>query len=535
MTRRRATRARLAATRPIAPRTVSAGAKASSLDGARRGRELEALAGAAPVDLVVVGGGITGVYVALDAATRGLSVVLLERDDLAAGTSRWSSKLVHGGLRYLAQGRIGIAYESAVERGILMERTAPHLTHALAMVVPAGGAMPVGAAALAGVGTGITDLLRVAAGTRRATLPHPRFITAQETRLLAPALRRDGLRGAVLYWDGQLVDDVRLVVAVARTAAAFGARILTRCDVEVASGEGVRVRDRHGGGTFELPARAVVNATGVWADRLHDEVTLRPSKGAHLLIDPAALGRPVAGLTVPVPDEPGRFVFLLPQPDAPVLVGLTDREVDHLDDVPVADAVDRDYLLGAMRAALEVEITDRDIVGSFAGLRPLLAGGERDTADLSRAHRVLERDDGLLTLVGGKLTTARRMAEDVVDQVVERTGVPAGACVTARQPLVGAGPREALAQLPLPRAAVRRYGTEATDIAALVAADPSLGEPLYPGAPYRAVDVAWALAHEGALDVDDVLDRRTRLGLLPAQRDAARPAVEALLAAAGAR
>lgn len=510
---------------------MTAGRKPSSLDRDRRQRELEDLAAGREVDLVVVGGGITGAYVALDAATRGCSVALLEQHDLAHGTSRWSSKLVHGGLRYLAHGELGLAHESAVERGILMERTAPHLTRALPMLVPVGATMGWGQAALTGVGFALADGLRISAGTRRATLPHPGWVGAPEARLLVPALHATRVRGAVRTWDGQLLDDARLVVAVARTAAAFGARILTRCAVTAIDGRDVHVEDRVAGETVRIRARAVVNATGVWADRLHPEVRLRPSKGAHLLVRPEALGRPSAALTVPVPDEPGRYVFALPQPEGPVLIGLTDDPVDAVSDEPTVDDHEQAFLLGAISAALQVPLGPGDVVGSFAGLRPLLAGSDARTADLSRAHAVIEGRDGLLTLVGGKLTTARRMAADVLDRLVAREGWAAGPCITAEQPLVGALPRARLAELGAPPWLVARYGAEAVEVAARLAAEPELAAKVVDDRSERLVDLVWGLEHEGALTVDDLLDRRLRLGVVPDARRRARPAAEAALAA----
>lgn len=528
----------------------AAAVRPSSLHERRRDRELEQLAAGMVVDLVVIGGGVTGTSVALDAATRGLSVALVEARDLAFGTSRWSSKLVHGGLRYLASGQLGLAAESARERGILLERTAPHLVRSLAMLVPAGIGSTLGEAALAGLGTAVADLLRIAAGTRRATLPHPRWIGPAEARLLAPGLTGDDLRGAVLYWDGQLGDDARLVVALGRTAAAFGARVLTGCEVTEAAGDGVRLRvttlrgptrgpngDRVSGPAAEhldVRARAVVNATGVWAQRLHPEVRLRPSRGAHLLLRPEAVGSPIAGVTLPVAEASGsRFVFLLPQPEGPVLVGLTDEPVTAISDVPEVTADDEDFLLRAVRRAFGADVGPADVVGRFAGLRPLLdaegAEGVR-SADLSRAHRLLARPDGLVTIVGGKLTTARRMAADVVDHVVAREGWSVGPCVTARQPLVGAASRARLARLAAPPWRIARYGTEAPELTAWVASEPELATPVAPGTPLQLVDLVWAVAHEGGRSVDDLLDRRTRLGLQPALRAAAQPAAEAALA-----
>lgn len=509
--------------------------KPSSLNARRRTHHLDVLTGGEVVDVLVVGGGITGAGVALDAALRGLRVALLERGDLAAGTSRWSSKLVHGGLRYLASGDLDLAHESAVERGVLMERTAPHLTRALPMLVPVRRGAPATDVVGLRVGVALGSVLRVAARTSRATLPPPGFLGPERTVRLVPALRPDGLIGGVLNWEGQLVDDARLVVAVARTAASFGARVVTHAEVTDVAGDEVVARDQLSGGTFTVRARAVVNATGVWADRLHPEVALRPSKGSHLVVRGEALGRPSGALVIPVPGERNRYVFALPQADgrggpAPVLVGLTDDPVDAVADVPIADEADRTFLLEVLGGAIDREIDEGDVIGSFAGLRPLLAGDDGPTADLSRRHRILERSDGLVTLVGGKLTTYRRMARDVVDRLVAREGIDAGPCVTARQPLVGALPRRQLDELPADRADVRRYGHEATEVAALVRGAPALAEPLYEGAPWRRVDVAWAVAHEGAITADDVVDGRLRLDLAPAGRAAAAPAVERLLA-----
>jgi glycerol-3-phosphate dehydrogenase len=435
--------------------------KPSSLNARRRDRDLEVLAAGEVVDLLVVGGGITGAGIALDAATRGLSVALVERRDLANGTSRWSSKLVHGGIRYLAQGNLRLAHESAVERGILLERTAPHLTRALGMVAPVGVGFTPAAGAVTYAGYAIGNVLRAVAGTSRSTLPAPRWITAHESRLLVPGLAREGLRGGVLTWDGQLTDDARLVVAVARTAAAFGARILTYAEVEEVTAEGAVVRDVVGGTSLVVRARQVVNATGVWADRLHPEVELRPSRGAHLVLSAARLGHPRAALAVPVPGAPNRYVFALPQVDDDrVYVGLTDDPVEVVSDDPIASEADETFLLSVLSEALEVTLTPQDVLGSFAGLRPLLAGAGGATADLSRDHRLLERADGLLTIVGGKLTTYRRMAQDTVDRVVARRGSDE-VCVTGRQPLVGAAvarPPADARRGPAPRRPLRHRG-----------------------------------------------------------------------------
>ncbi|MDQ3631364.1 MAG: glycerol-3-phosphate dehydrogenase/oxidase, partial [Actinomycetota bacterium] len=416
----------------------------ADLSASRRTRELEVLAGGHEVDVLVVGGGITGVGVALDAASRGLSVALVERGDLASGTSRWSSKLVHGGLRYLAKGDVGVAWESATERGILADRTAPHLIRALPMLVALLPEVSGTAARLTATGLRMGDVMRRAAGTKPTRLPRTRHIEAAEAQRWFPALDPSGLRGALLSWDGQLEDDARLVVALARTAAAHGALVLCHVRAERLHAGGAEVRDALDGGAFSLRARHVVNATGVWAQTLAPGVALRPSKGSHLLIGADRLGDPAAAISVPVPGHFGRFVFALPRPDGLVLVGLTDELLPpgELPDVPEVTAAEERFLLTTLNQALETDLTPDDIVGRFAGLRPLLDGGERASADVSRRHAVLgDPMSGVLTVVGGKLTTYRRMAQDVVDMIARRPGVAATPCVTTDLPVVGAQPQ----------------------------------------------------------------------------------------------
>ena len=513
-------------------RAAAGQSKRSSLNAARRQRELDDLAGGETVDVLVIGGGITGVGVALDAATRGLSVALVERNDLASGTSGWSSKLVHGGLRYLRSGDVGLAYESATERGILMEHTAPHLTRPLTMVVPVGVGMRRTDALPLGVGFALGNGLRMAAGTSSVTLPRPRWAGVAETLRLAPALRRRGLVGSLVSWDGQLVDDVRLVVAIARTAAAFGARVLTHCSAVHADGTGAQLVDQRSGDRFPIHARAVVNATGVWADTLDENVRLRPSKGVHLVVRSERLGNPSAQIAVPIRGSSSRFAFVLPQLDGRCYIGITDDPVDTVEDVPRAEPADIEFLLAAVGHVLDVPLTHDDVIGTFAGLRPLLAKGDGHTSDLSRRHRIIRDPDGMLTIVGGKLTTYRRMAEDVVDQVAAGHAGAVGPCRTTRQPLVGALPRQRLAQLRAAPWLVQRYGAEALDVEGLIRDNPALGEPVAEGSPYLRAELAWSVAHEGALSVGDLLDRRTRIGLVAPEREAAMAAAEEALAAA---
>ena len=513
--------------------TSSPALPGSSLDAGRRSRELAVLADGAEVDVLVVGLGATGAGAALDAATRGLRVAAIDAHDLAFGTSRWSSKLIHGGLRYLATGQLDVAHESAVERGVLMERTAPHLVRAQPFVLPLTPLVSRGQAALARAGFVAGDMLRVAARTSRATLPAPRTLSAVETRHLAPALRPTGLRGGLLSWDGQLTDDARLVTAIARTAAAHGARILTRTRALELTGDGALVRDETTGEELRIRARAVVNAAGVWAGGLVDDVRLRPSRGTHLVLRSEDLGRLSAGLHIPIPGEANRFVLVLPQGDGRVYVGLTDEPVDgDVPDVPEVPETDIGFLLDVLGSALDVTLHRGDVVGAFAGLRPLLdtQGPGGRTADISRRHAVLTSPDGVVTIVGGKLTTYRRMAQDVVDAVVEARGLDARPCRTTSVPLVGADRPARLARLDVPARLVRRYGAEAPAVHALGAEDPELARPVVPGHPVTVAELVWAVRHEGALDVSDLLDRRTRIGLVAEDRSAAEKAALDVLA-----
>ncbi|MFE1546267.1 glycerol-3-phosphate dehydrogenase/oxidase [Streptomyces sp. NPDC058718] len=513
--------------------TSSPALPGSSLNAERRLRELGRLADGGVVDVLVVGLGATGAGAALDAATRGLTVAAIDAHDLAFGTSRWSSKLIHGGLRYLASGQLDVAHESAVERGILMERTAPHLVRAQPFVLPLTPLVSRGQAALARAGFLAGDLLRVGARTSRSTLPQPRTLSAVETRHLAPALRPTGLRGGLLSWDGRLSDDARLVTAIARTAAAYGARVLTRTRALELHRDGALVRDETTGQELRIRARTVINAAGVWAGGLVDDVRLRPSRGTHLVLRSEDLGRLSAGLHIPIPGETNRFVLVLPQGDGRVYVGLTDEPVDgDIPDVPEVPETDIGFLLDVLGSALDVTVHRADVVGAFAGLRPLLdtrdAAGR--TADISRKHAVLTAPSGVVTVVGGKLTTYRRMAQDAVDAAVAARALTAGPCRTASVPLVGAARPRTLAGLDVPARLVYRYGSEAPAVHALGLEDPALARPVVPGHPVTGAELLWAVRHEGALDTADLLDRRTRIGLVPEDRAKAEGAAQDALA-----
>ncbi|SNS17951.1 glycerol-3-phosphate dehydrogenase [Streptosporangium subroseum] len=510
----------------------------SSLNATRRTRELAEVRDLV-VDVLVVGLGATGAGAALDAASRGMSVAAIDAHDLAFGTSRWSSKMIHGGLRYLARGQVGVAYESAVERDVLLRHTAPHLVRAHPYMLPLVPAVSRGQAAVVMAGYRLGDGLRTAASTPRRLLPGPSRISAGQALALAAPLSPHGLRGALLSWDGRLVDDARLVVALARTAASRGARILTRCRALELAGDGAQVRDELTGDTFTIRARTVINATGAWAAQLNPEIRMRPSRGTHLVFRPETLPGLAAGMHVPIPGEGNRFVLVLPQPDGRVYVGLTDEPVDGpVPDVPQVPEEDVTFLLEVLNSVLEAPIGRAQVAGTYAGLRPLLAAGGR-TADLSRKHALLTSPSGVVTIVGGKLTTYRRMAEDAVDRVVSLGRLDAGPCRTARLPLVGArtgaasggGAPSALSARSVPDVPDRlleRYGSEAEAVLALMAQDPGLAEPGPTG--ITGAELVWAVRHEGALDVADLLDRRTRIGLVPEDREAALPAARAALA-----
>ena len=494
----------------------------SLLTSARRERDLAALRDEV-VDVLVIGGGVTGAGVALDAATRGLSVALVEKNDLAAGTSRWSSKLAHGGLRYIVAGQIGVAWESAVERNHLVRTIAPHLVSPMRFVVAARPDYPKGNTSLARVGFGVADVLRIAARTPKS-LPRTRWVDAAAARTLVPSLRAD-TTGAFVTVDGALEDDARLVVAIARTAASYGARVVTHCRAVDVHRDGATVLDELTGESSDIRARAVVVATGVWTGGLVDGVELQPSKGAHLLLRADAVGRPTSGFNILVPGSRNRFVFAVPRPDGTVQVGLTDDAVDRVEDEPQVSEADERFLLETLSSGLSAPVTSADVVGRFAGLRPLLArsGGARSggasaggasAADLSRRHALLNRD-GVHVLVGGKLTTYRRMAQDAVDAVAAQLGV-GRPCVTTTVPLVGAGAGVADRSNRL----ARRFGAEASAVAA---AGPV--EPVAPDVPALRCEVDWAVRAEGAVTADDV-DRRLRLDLVPAWSQAARPYID---------
>ncbi|MGW9626515.1 glycerol-3-phosphate dehydrogenase/oxidase [Microbacterium sp. NPDC055521] len=464
-------------------------APAAALNASRRRVELTAAA-ETTADVLVVGGGITGAGAALDAAARGLSVVLIEAQDLAFGTSRFSSKLVHGGLRYLATGDIATARESAMERHLLMTAIAPHLIHPLPQLLPFAPGIDIRQRGAGAAGMAIGDALRRHAHTPRTVLPAPHAVSARGARRLVPALAPDRLRGGMVGYDGQLDDDARLVVTVARTAAALGAKILTRVRAHTLHAHAADAEDLLTGESLHLRARAVINATGVWAGSLDDAIRVRPSRGTHIVLDAADLGHPTAALAIPHPGSVSRYVFALPQADGLVYAGLTDEDAPGA--VPdVAEPTDAEitFLLDTLNRVLDAPLPRERVLGAFAGLRPLVDSGDAATADISRRHLVSESGDGFVSVLGGKLTTYRRMAEDAVDLAVQVGRLDAAACRTASLRLV-----------PLPERLPQR--------------------PLVDGVTATEQDVVDAVREEGALSADDVLERRLRVGLVPSRRAA---------------
>jgi glycerol-3-phosphate dehydrogenase len=492
-------------------------------------------------DVLVIGGGATGAGAALDAASRGLKVALVEARDLAAGTSSRSTKLIHGGLRYLEQLEFGLVHEALTERGLLATRLAPHLVRPVPILVP----LPPGTgwAALAGrawrrsyygTGIGVYDAFAGIVGRGRG-MPLHRHLSREGARRLFPSLRPDAIAGAIRYYDGQ-VDDARLVVTVARTAASLGAAVVTSARAvrflrEAREVIGVRVRDMEAapgspGAEFDVRARTVIAAAGVWTDdmsRMLGDVGLRPgfrvraSKGVHLVVPRSAITGD-AGLILRTPTS---VLFVIPW-GGHWIIGTTDTDW-RLDRAhPAASARDIGYLLGQVNAVLDRPLSTSDIEGVYAGLRPLLAGEAESTSKLSREHAVIEPMLGMLVIAGGKYTTYRVMAADVVDRAARRLGLDRRSR-TADLPLLGADGYAAMwrdrgdlarrhaVPVGVVEHLLERYGSLAAQLLRLIDADPLLAAPLAGAPEYLVAEVVYAASNEGALHLDDVLTRRTRI------------------------
>jgi glycerol-3-phosphate dehydrogenase len=488
-------------------------------------------------DVLVVGGGITGVGVALDAASRGLRTALVERDDLSSGTSSKSSKLIHGGLRYLQQGEVRLVYQALRERQIL-RRTAPHLVHVLPFLIPIFTKDGVISRRLARAMGSAMWMYDFTGGLRIGKL-HQRLKT-DEAMAHMPTLRRDRLAGAYLYYDAQ-ADDARLVLTVARTAALdHGATIVNRAALRgITKGVDGKVTGatvEADGRTIEVAAHSIVNATGVWSDEVRaldegaDPDSIRPAKGVHITV-PWDLVRNDIAAVIPVPKDK-RSVFVVAWGDS-TYIGTTDTDYEGDVDLPYCTRGDVEYLLRAINGAIEGTITPADITGTWAGLRPLVkSAASARTADLSRMHRVTARDSGVISINGGKLTTYREMAADTVDEVVDHLGdrAPRGLrrrSHTRKLALRGAAGYEATKAMVVPGLRTEqvehlsdRYGGEAPVLFAMIEAAPALAEPLVAGLPYLRAEAVYAARHEMVATLDDVLSRRTRARLLAAEASA---------------
>jgi glycerol-3-phosphate dehydrogenase len=499
-------------------------------------------------DVLVIGGGITGAGVALDAASRGLKTALVEKDDFASGTSSKSSKLVHGGLRYLQQKEFRLVYENLAERQRLLDN-APHLVSPLPFLIPLFGKSGVVNRSVARVYRTALWLYDLTGGVRIGRR-HEKVTKAQALAHL-PTLRTDHLVAGFLYWDAR-TDDARLTLAVARTAvldhgavAANHTRVVSLTTGSDGRVSGARV-EPDDSEAFDIRASVVVNAAGVWADEVrtldehHNPHSIRPAKGIHITVPSAAFPCDIAAV-IPVRED-HRSIFVVSW-DEQVYLGTTDTEWDGPLDDPACLPEDVDYILGAANAVVTQPITRADITGIWSGLRPLLAPPEGKhalsdrTADLSRRHTVRTSATGVVTVTGGKLTTYRKMAEDTVDAVTKELGRRSLRCVTKRMRLHGAGTGEhdpprpggapahprAVDQTPAEAAAVHlagRFGTETPSVLSITEGRPELLDPLVPGLPYLGAEAVYGVREEMARSISDILDRRTRARLRDARATA---------------
>ena len=499
----------------------------------QRATALEQMSGAEGLDVLVVGGGITGAGIALDAAARGLRTGVVEMGDWASGTSAWSSKLIHGGLRYLYQLDFALVREALSERGRLLETTAPHLVKAQPFLWPLKHHYE---RSYSAVGVGMYDALALAGARGHRTVPIQKHLGRKGVRALAPALDPSGLVGAIRFYDAR-VDDARLVIDIIRTAVGLGALAASRTKVtgflKSAHGAvtGAAVTDLATGATHEIRARRTINATGVWTEATQDLATstgglkVLTSKGIHIVVPKEAIDA-----------ETGIFLrteksvlFIIPWPRYWV-IGTTDTPWTEDVSKPVATAADVDYLLEHANEVLSWPLRRSDIIGVYAGLRPLLQpqlkpGAEAASTKVSREHTVTRVAPGLTAIAGGKLTTYRVMAADAVDHALGEALARAHPCVTADLPLVGAAGYRALAAQAGAIARERgwtldrvthlldRYGDELPALLASIDGDPSLARPLGEAPAFLRAEVAWAVTHEGAAHLDDVLLRRVRLDI----------------------
>ncbi|MEU8844066.1 glycerol-3-phosphate dehydrogenase/oxidase [Streptomyces roseus] len=498
--------------------------------------------GRGELDVLVVGGGVVGCGAALDAATRGLSVGLVEARDWASGTSSRSSKLIHGGLRYLEMLDFRLVAEALRERGLLLRYLAPHLVRPVPFLYPLQHRVT--ERPYVGSGVLLYDAMARASGTS-AGLPHHRHLSRRRALREAPALRSDALVGAIQYWDAQ-VDDARHTLFLARTAAAYGALTANRTRVSRFLRQGERVvgaviTDLESGDETEVRAKQVINATGVWTDDTQamagtrGQFHVRASKGVHLLV-PRDRINSRTGLILRTEKS---VLFVIPW-GRHWIIGTTDTDWTLDKAHPALSSKDVTYLLEHVNSVLATPLVPEDVEGVYAGLRPLLSGEAAETSKLSREHLVAHPVPGLVVVAGGKYTTYRVMAQHAVDEVVRALDEKVPDCVTHRVPLLGADGYPALwnarhrlaerAGLHVARIEhlLNRYGSLAPELLALVAEDPSLGEALPSSDDYLRVEAVYAVTHEAARHLEDVLARRTRISIESWDRgvDAARTVAE---------
>ncbi len=500
----------------------------TALNKERRTRELDELASGRPLDVLVLGGGVVGAGIALDAASRGLSVALAERNDLGGETSHTSSKLIHGGLRYLATGDISLAWESARERHLLMTRIAPHLIRPIPLLVPFSTQTTLRRKVSTRLGLSMGNWLRIAAGTDGSLLPAPRSVMPAEMAEWFPALNLRNTTSGCLFWDGQVEDDSRLVVALARTAAGFGARVITRCEATSVDPHHVTLEDRLSQMRIEVRPRFVINATGVLAPAMDPGVSATYSRGVHLLVEAHPLELPRGGLTIPVPGEYNRFIFALPWMEDKALIGVTDDPCRAgAASVPAATAEEIENLFSVLNPWLKQPLEPAAVIGSFAGVRTLVDDngtsrrGTRTTGRLSR-HPMFhfDRDRRMLTVAGGKLTTYRHMAELAMDQIMAQDHRQQPSATRAIA-LVGAAPRHVLPELHVPPQLARKYGTEAPAVLRSCPTDTMAEERVAGDIPLMRCEIAFAFSHEGALMAEDIVDRRSSVGRIDRWRNEA--------------
>ncbi|PWN05120.1 glycerol-3-phosphate dehydrogenase/oxidase [Rhodohalobacter mucosus] len=472
-------------------------------------------------DVIIIGGGATGLGAAVDSASRGYSTLLLEQHDFAKGTSSRSTKLVHGGVRYLQQGNVTLVLEALRERGLLIQN-APHLVRNQSFIVPNYDWWE---GPFYGVGMKVYDMLAGKLG-----LGPSKNLSLKETIKHLPTLEQEGLRGGVIYYDGQF-DDSRMAVNLAQTAAEHGALLVNYAKVTglIKSNnmvDGVAVRDQLTGDEFELNARVVVNATGVFTDnvlKMDDQearTMIAPSQGVHLVID-KEFSPGESAIMVPHTDD-GRVLFAVPW-NGKIVVGTTDTPVDDPDLEPKAMEEEIDFILKHATQYLTGNPTRKDVRSVFAGLRPLVKAGDgKDTASLSRDHTLIVSKSGLVTITGGKWTTYRKMAQDTIDQAATVAGLNVQECVTENLRIHG-WLKNVDKEDPL-----YHYGSDRVEIEKLIKEKPELGEKLHERLPYLKAEVIWGVRNEMAMTVEDVLSRRTRALLLDAQAsvDAAREVAE---------